>query len=166
MSPGASEPFYDSVMDDYEDEDEAGASSGAKRRGASLGLKLRSWDFGVRPAKSEVSLIDFTDDSFSSNTPSPLTESRQPDQDTLKVQLSTAQRFHAHTPNLALRTAGRAIHPGLAPPTAGVRRSGCGAGGAVGGPGGAFYLQGSDGDGRSRVHMWRRHGVSQRVPVS
>uniref|UniRef100_H3D7Y9 Activated CDC42 kinase 1 n=1 Tax=Tetraodon nigroviridis TaxID=99883 RepID=H3D7Y9_TETNG len=80
-------PFYDSVMDDYEDEDDAGASAGAKRLGVSLGLRLRPWDAGVRSATSEVSLIDFTDDSFSSNTPSPLTESRQPDQDTLKVRL-------------------------------------------------------------------------------
>lgn len=82
------EPFYDSVMDDYDDEDDddGSASSGTKRLGASLGLKLRPWDFGVRSTKSEMSLIDFTDDSFSSNTPSPLTESRQPDQDTLKVE--------------------------------------------------------------------------------
>lgn len=95
--PGALEPFYDSVMDDYEDEDEddgdAGVSSGMKRLGMSLGLKLRPWEgFGVRSAKSEVSLIDFTDDSFSSNTPSPLTESRQADQDTLKVRLATWPR--------------------------------------------------------------------------
>lgn len=85
---GRLEPFYDSVMDDYEDEDDdAGASSGVKRLGVSLGLKLRPWEgFGVRSAKSEVSLIDFTDDSFSSNTPSPLSESRQLDQDTLKVR--------------------------------------------------------------------------------
>ncbi|XP_029955147.1 activated CDC42 kinase 1 isoform X2 [Salarias fasciatus] len=78
-------PFYDSVMDDYEDEDDASASSGLKRLGVSLGLKLRPWEgAGVRSAKSEVSLIDFTDDSFSSTTPSPLTETHQPDEDTLK----------------------------------------------------------------------------------
>lgn len=85
------EPFYDSVMDDYDDDDDASASSGLKRLGVSLGLKLRPWEgSGVRSAKSEVSLIDFTDDSFSSTTPSPLTETRQPDEDTLKVQLDTA----------------------------------------------------------------------------
>ncbi|XP_039982242.1 activated CDC42 kinase 1 [Xiphias gladius] len=81
-------PFYDSVMDDYEeddDEDDASASSGLKRLGASLGLRLRPWEVpGVRLAKSEVSLIDFTDDSFSSTTPSPLTDTQQPDEDTLK----------------------------------------------------------------------------------
>ncbi|XP_040022876.2 activated CDC42 kinase 1 isoform X2 [Gasterosteus aculeatus] len=84
-------PFYDSVMDDYDDDDGGGggasssSSSGLKRLGASLGLKLRPWDgAAVRPAKSEVSLIDFTDDSFSSTTPSPLAETRQPDEDTLK----------------------------------------------------------------------------------
>lgn len=80
------EPFYDSVMDDYDDEEDASVSSGLKKLGASLGLKLRPWEgTGVRSAKSEVSLIDFTDDSFSSTTPSPLTESRQLDEDTLKV---------------------------------------------------------------------------------
>ena len=82
------EPFYDSVMDDYDDEDDTSTSSGLKRLSVSLGLKLRTWEgSGVRSAKSEVSLIDFTDDSFSSTTPSPLTETRQPDEDTLKVQL-------------------------------------------------------------------------------
>lgn len=81
------EPFYDSVMDDYDDEDDTSVSSGLKKLGTSLGLKLqRPWEGGgVRSAKSEVSLIDFTDDSFSSTTPSPLTETRQPDEDTLKV---------------------------------------------------------------------------------
>ncbi|XP_029935150.1 activated CDC42 kinase 1 isoform X2 [Myripristis murdjan] len=78
-------PFYDSVMDDYDDDDDTSASSGLKRLGVSLGLKLRPWEGpGVRAAKSEVSLIDFTDDSFSSATPSPLTETRQADQDTLQ----------------------------------------------------------------------------------
>ncbi|XP_044033158.1 activated CDC42 kinase 1 isoform X2 [Siniperca chuatsi] len=78
-------PFYDSVMDDYDDDDDTSASSGLKKLGVSLGLKLRPWEgSGVRSAKSEVSLIDFTDDSFSSTTPSPLTETRQPDEDTLK----------------------------------------------------------------------------------
>ncbi|XP_062297351.1 activated CDC42 kinase 1 [Scomber scombrus] len=78
-------PFYDSVMDDYDDEDDTSTSSGLKKLGVSLGLKLRTWEgSGVRSAKSEMSLIDFTDDSFSSTTPSPLTETRQPDEDTLK----------------------------------------------------------------------------------
>ncbi|KAM4533377.1 activated CDC42 kinase 1 isoform 3-T4 [Odontesthes bonariensis] len=78
-------PLYDLVMDDYDDDDDASASSGLKKLGPSLGLKLRPWEgTGVRSAKSEVSLIDFTDDSFSSTTPSPLTETHQPDEDTLK----------------------------------------------------------------------------------
>ncbi|XP_056155275.1 activated CDC42 kinase 1 [Lampris incognitus] len=78
-------PFYDSVLDDYDDEEDGSASSGLKRLGVSLGLKLRPWEGpGVRMAKSEVSLIDFTDDSFSSTTPSPLTETAQQDQDTLQ----------------------------------------------------------------------------------
>ncbi|XP_041824732.1 activated CDC42 kinase 1 isoform X2 [Melanotaenia boesemani] len=78
-------PLYDLVMDDYDDEDDASTSSGLKKLGASLGLKLRPWEgTGVRAAKSEVSLIDFTDDSFSSTTPSPLMETHQADEDTLK----------------------------------------------------------------------------------
>ncbi|KAK7881625.1 hypothetical protein WMY93_030034 [Mugilogobius chulae] len=77
-------PFYDSVLDDYDDEDDTSASSGLKKLGVSLGLKLRPWEAGVRSAKSEVSLIDFTDDSFSSTTPSPLSEAHPRDDDTLK----------------------------------------------------------------------------------
>ncbi|XP_055085875.1 activated CDC42 kinase 1 [Periophthalmus magnuspinnatus] len=77
-------PFYDSVLDDYDDEEDTSASSGLKKLGVSLGLKLRPWEGGVRSAKSEVSLIDFTDDSFSSTTPSPLTEHHPRDDDTLK----------------------------------------------------------------------------------
>lgn len=80
------EPFYDSVIDDYDDEENTSTSSGLRKLGVSLGLKLRPWEgSSVRSAKSEVSLIDFTDDSFSSTTPSPLADMRQPDEDTLKV---------------------------------------------------------------------------------
>ncbi|XP_064797386.1 activated CDC42 kinase 1-like isoform X2 [Oncorhynchus masou masou] len=76
-------PFYDSVLDD--DDEYEGASLGLKKLGVAMGLKLRPWEGpGVRSAKSEVSLIDFTDDSFSSATSSPLTETCLPDQDTLK----------------------------------------------------------------------------------
>lgn len=74
------------MMDDYEDEDDVSSSTGLKKLGVSLGLKLRPWEgAGFRSARSEVSLIDFTDDSFSSTTPSPLSETHQPDEDTLKV---------------------------------------------------------------------------------
>uniref|UniRef100_A0A087XL08 Activated CDC42 kinase 1 n=1 Tax=Poecilia formosa TaxID=48698 RepID=A0A087XL08_POEFO len=90
-------PLYDSVMDDYDDEDDFSTSSGLKKLGASLGLKLRPWEgSGVRSAKSEVSLIDFTDDSFSSTTPSPLTETHQPDEDTLKVDSDSPISFDKH----------------------------------------------------------------------
>ncbi|KAF3836258.1 hypothetical protein F7725_028816, partial [Dissostichus mawsoni] len=79
------QPFYDSVIDDYDDEEDTSTSAGLRKLGVSLGLKLRPWEgSGVRSAKSEVSLIDFTDDSFSSTTPSPLADMRQPDEDTLK----------------------------------------------------------------------------------
>ncbi|XP_077410018.1 activated CDC42 kinase 1 isoform X2 [Vanacampus margaritifer] len=95
-------PFYDSVMDDYDDAEEDGAAGGgaarpgaarpgAARPGAARpdlqrlnvapGLKLRAWDDG-----GEMALIDFTDDSFSSaTTPSPLTDTASThEQDTLK----------------------------------------------------------------------------------
>lgn len=81
-------------MDDYDDNDDLATSS--KRSGALLGLKLRPWEAsGVRLAKSEVSLIDFTDDSFSSTTPSPLTD---PQQDTLKVSVSAIPTFTTRGP--------------------------------------------------------------------
>ncbi|XP_061821120.1 activated CDC42 kinase 1 isoform X2 [Nerophis lumbriciformis] len=81
-------PYYDSVMEDYDDEedDPTSARPGLKRVGVTLGLKLRPWEGcggGARADAGEVSLIDF-DDSFSSTTPSPLTETQQPDEDTLK----------------------------------------------------------------------------------
>ncbi|XP_077365718.1 activated CDC42 kinase 1 [Festucalex cinctus] len=77
-------PFYDSVMDDYDDD--GGEDGGSKRP---LGLKLRPWEScsggGGRSDASEVSLIDFTDDSFSSAaTPSPLTDLPPLDRDALK----------------------------------------------------------------------------------
>ncbi|KAJ3611409.1 hypothetical protein NHX12_021424 [Muraenolepis orangiensis] len=78
-------PFYDCVMDDYDDEEDTSTATGLKRLGVSLGLKLRPWEGpSLRSAKSEVSLIDFTDDSFSSTTPSPLTEHPPLDEDTLQ----------------------------------------------------------------------------------
>lgn len=84
-------------MDDYDDADDYATSAGAKRSGALLGLKLRPWEAsGVRLAKSEVSLIDFTDDSFSSTTPSPLTD---PQQDTLKVSASAIPLVHHNRPS-------------------------------------------------------------------
>ncbi|XP_077592135.1 activated CDC42 kinase 1 [Stigmatopora nigra] len=82
-------PYYDSVMEDYDDVDEDGASSsvraGPKRPGFPPSLKLRPWEGGTYPDAGEVSLIDFTDDSFSSaTTPSPLTESLPFDRDVIK----------------------------------------------------------------------------------
>ncbi|XP_061661011.1 activated CDC42 kinase 1 isoform X2 [Syngnathoides biaculeatus] len=82
-------PYYDSVMEDYDDNEDA---AGAARRlpalpTVSLGLELRPWEGcgAGRPDGGEVSLIDFTDDSFSSaTTPSPLTETLPHDNDTLK----------------------------------------------------------------------------------
>ncbi|XP_061614051.1 activated CDC42 kinase 1 [Phyllopteryx taeniolatus] len=84
-------PYYDSVMEDYDDNEDdaspAGVRRGPARPSVSLGLKLRPWEScgAARPDGGEVSLIDFTDDSFSSaTTPSPLTETLPHDNDTLK----------------------------------------------------------------------------------
>ncbi|XP_057680437.1 activated CDC42 kinase 1 isoform X2 [Corythoichthys intestinalis] len=81
-------PYYDSVMEDYDDNEEdagSGARVGPKRPSFPLGLKLRPWEGGARLDASEVSLIDFTDDSFSSTTtPSPLSETIPLDRHALK----------------------------------------------------------------------------------
>ncbi|KAM4606177.1 activated CDC42 kinase 1 [Polymixia lowei] len=126
-------PFYDSVIDDYDDDDDGSASSGLKRLGVSLGLKLRPWEGpGMRSAKSEVSLIDFTDDSFSSTTPSPLTETRQSDQDTLQDTPSildwplplpaydeVATELEEQSEDLEVRSINRGLaEDALAPPSA------------------------------------------------
>lgn len=156
------EPFYDSVMDDYDDEDDASTSSGLKKLGVSLGLRLRPWEgCGVRSAKSEVSLIDFTDDSFSSTTPSPLTETQQPDEDTLKVYSERWKHpSHQHdflegeSEIICVSSSGRPLHPGLASSSASVRRGFHGDRRPIRGPGGALHQQG----------IYRRDGGSSRGP--
>lgn len=73
-----SEPFYDSVIDDDDDDDDlivTGLKKLSLKAPSYLGLRLRPWE-NSDPADhlSEVSLIDFGDDSFSSTSPSPITE--------------------------------------------------------------------------------------------
>uniref|UniRef100_A0AAY4F0I4 Activated CDC42 kinase 1 n=1 Tax=Denticeps clupeoides TaxID=299321 RepID=A0AAY4F0I4_9TELE len=70
----AKKPFYDSVIED----DDLIVTS-VKKLSLSkpaLGLRLRPWE-AQTDRLSEVSLIDFGDDSFSSTSPSPITETPQ-----------------------------------------------------------------------------------------
>ncbi|XP_060718106.1 activated CDC42 kinase 1 [Tachysurus vachellii] len=72
-------PFYDFVIDDDDDGDDDLIVTGLKKLSRKppsyLGLRLRPWE-NSNPVDhlSEVSLIDFGDDSFSSTSPSPITE--------------------------------------------------------------------------------------------
>lgn len=73
-----SEPFYDSVIDDDDEDDDlivTGLRKLSLKAPSYLGLRLRPWE-NSNPSDhlSEVSLIDFGDDSFSSTSPSPITE--------------------------------------------------------------------------------------------
>lgn len=76
-------PFYDSVIDDDDDDDDDLIVTGLKKFSLKapsyLGLRLRPWE-NSNPVDhlSEVSLIDFGDDSFSSTSPSPITETPAP----------------------------------------------------------------------------------------
>lgn len=71
------EPFYDSVIDDEDDNDliVAGMKKFSLKAPSYLSLRLRPWE-SSEPSDplSEVSLIDFGDDSFSSASPSPITD--------------------------------------------------------------------------------------------
>ncbi|XP_066523157.1 activated CDC42 kinase 1 isoform X2 [Hoplias malabaricus] len=68
-------PFYDSVLEDDDDLIVTGLKKLSLKTPTYLGLRLRPWE-SSSPADrlSEVSLIDFGDDSFSSASPSPITE--------------------------------------------------------------------------------------------
>ncbi|XP_051970710.1 activated CDC42 kinase 1-like [Xyrauchen texanus] len=70
-------PFYDSVLDD--DLIVTGVKTFSLKTPTYLGLRLRPWE-STSPSDrlSEVSLIDFGDDSFSSASPSPITETPNP----------------------------------------------------------------------------------------
>ncbi len=69
------EPFYDSVLDDDNDLKVTGVKKLSLKTPAYLSLRLRPWE-STSPSDrlSEVSLIDFGDDSFSSTSPSPIIE--------------------------------------------------------------------------------------------
>ncbi|XP_073720036.1 activated CDC42 kinase 1 isoform X2 [Misgurnus anguillicaudatus] len=84
-------PFYDSVLDDDDDDDliVTGVKKLSYKTPTYLGLRLRPWEStSPRDRLSEVSLIDFGDDSFSSTSPSPITETPNPS--TPKPTLSSA----------------------------------------------------------------------------
>lgn len=73
------EPFYDSVLDNDDDLIVTGVKKLSLKTPNYLGLRLRPWE-STSPSDrlSEVSLIDFGDDSFSSTSPSPITETPNP----------------------------------------------------------------------------------------
>ncbi len=73
------EPFYDSVLDDDDDLIVTGVKKLSLKTPTYLGLRFRPWE-STSPSDrlSEVSLIDFGDDSFSSTSPSPITETPNP----------------------------------------------------------------------------------------
>ncbi|KAI7792606.1 putative activated CDC42 kinase 1-like, partial [Triplophysa rosa] len=83
-------PFYDSVLDDDDDDlIVTGVKKLSLKTPTYLGLRLRPWEStSPRDFLSEVSLIDFGDDSFSSTSPSPVTETPNPS--TPKPTLSSA----------------------------------------------------------------------------
>uniref|UniRef100_A0A8C1FPF7 Activated CDC42 kinase 1 n=1 Tax=Cyprinus carpio carpio TaxID=630221 RepID=A0A8C1FPF7_CYPCA len=73
------EPFYDSVLDDDDDLIVTGVKKLSLKTPTYLGLRLRPWEStSLSDRLSEVSLIDFGDDSFSSTSPSPITETPNP----------------------------------------------------------------------------------------
>ncbi|XP_017309078.1 activated CDC42 kinase 1 isoform X1 [Ictalurus punctatus] len=71
-------PFYDSVIDDDDDDNDlivTGLKKLSLKAPSYLGIRLRPWENSDPDDHlSEVSLIDFGDDSFSSTSPSPITE--------------------------------------------------------------------------------------------
>ncbi|KTG35215.1 hypothetical protein cypCar_00021196, partial [Cyprinus carpio] len=72
-------PFYDSVLDDDDDLIVTGVKKLSLKTPTYLGLRLRPWEStSLSDRLSEVSLIDFGDDSFSSTSPSPITETPNP----------------------------------------------------------------------------------------
>ncbi|XP_060756795.1 activated CDC42 kinase 1 [Neoarius graeffei] len=104
-------PFYDSVIDDNDDDDDdlivTGLKKFALKAPSYLGLRLRPWE-NSDPADhlSEVSLIDFGDDSFSSTSPSPITETPAP-----KSILSEASILDSGPPPSPYRSLPNPLHP-------------------------------------------------------
>uniref|UniRef100_A0A672SZN0 Activated CDC42 kinase 1 n=1 Tax=Sinocyclocheilus grahami TaxID=75366 RepID=A0A672SZN0_SINGR len=73
------EPFYDSVLDDDDDLIVTGVKKLSLKTPTYLSLRLHPWESTSSSDRlSEVSLIDFGDDSFSSTSPSPITETPNP----------------------------------------------------------------------------------------
>ncbi|KAK1806504.1 hypothetical protein P4O66_005013 [Electrophorus voltai] len=71
----AKKPFYDSVLEFNDDLIVTGAKKLSLKAPVYLGLRLRPWESSDSSDRlSEVSLIDFGDDSFSSTSPSPVSD--------------------------------------------------------------------------------------------
>lgn len=99
------------MIDDNDDDDDdlivTGLKKFALKAPSYLGLRLRPWE-NSDPADhlSEVSLIDFGDDSFSSTSPSPITESPAP-----KSILSEASILDSGPPPSPYRSLPNPLHP-------------------------------------------------------
>lgn len=104
-------PFYDSVLDDDDDLIVTGVKKLSLKTPAYLGLRLRPWESSNPSDRlSEVSLIDFGDDSFSSASPSPITET--PNSGTTQQPLSASGSIlDAAPPQSPYRSLPNPLHP-------------------------------------------------------
>uniref|UniRef100_A0A8C2IJU6 Activated CDC42 kinase 1 n=1 Tax=Cyprinus carpio TaxID=7962 RepID=A0A8C2IJU6_CYPCA len=107
----AKKPFYDSVLDDDDDLIVTGVKKLSLKTPTYLGLRLRPWEStSLSDRLSEVSLIDFGDDSFSSTSPSPITETPNPN--TAKPPASfTASILDMAPPQSPNRALPNPMHP-------------------------------------------------------
>ncbi|XP_030625167.1 activated CDC42 kinase 1 [Chanos chanos] len=107
--PGrAKKPFYDSVIED-DDLIVTGMRKLSLKTPVSLGLRLRPWENSNSDHLSEVSLIDFGDDSFSSTSPSPITDT--PLTNTAKPPPSGASILDTAPPQSPTRSLPNPLHP-------------------------------------------------------
>ncbi|XP_051538066.1 activated CDC42 kinase 1-like isoform X2 [Myxocyprinus asiaticus] len=107
-------PFYDSVLDDDDDDDDlivTGVKKLSLKTPNYLSLRLRPWE-STSPSDhlSEVSLIDFGDDSFSSPSPSPITETPNPSMSKLPLS-SAASLLDMVPPQSPNRALPNPMHP-------------------------------------------------------
>uniref|UniRef100_A0A3B1K0R3 UBA domain-containing protein n=1 Tax=Astyanax mexicanus TaxID=7994 RepID=A0A3B1K0R3_ASTMX len=105
-------PFYDSVLDDDDDLIVTGVKKLSLKTPAYLGLRLRPWESSNPSDRlSEVSLIDFGDDSFSSASPSPITETPNSSTAQQKLSASSGSILDAAPPQSPYRSLPNPLHP-------------------------------------------------------
>ncbi|KAI4901210.1 hypothetical protein NFI96_013718 [Prochilodus magdalenae] len=105
-------PFYDSVLEDDDDLIVTGVKKLSLKTPGYLSLRLRPWESSSPSDRlSEVSLIDFGDDSFSSASPSPITET--PNSGTVQQlpSASGASILDAAPPQSPYRSLPNPLHP-------------------------------------------------------